>query len=159
VSDAGAAVVYDDSPEDSSPDPIAQAAPDAEVAQARLALASRLESPALPEDELGENGQAVEESPLLADEGDRVGPPAPPAPPAVAEPSRAAPAPTPWLGERLLGFLEGSWRELQRVQWPDRRQVMQATGVVVGFVIVAAALLGLADFVAPKIVHFVIYGN
>jgi preprotein translocase subunit SecE len=57
---------------------------------------------------------------------------------------------------RLVGFLQGSWRELQRVQWPDRRQVMQATSVVIGFVIVAAAFLGVADFVAGKIVTFVL---
>jgi preprotein translocase subunit SecE len=57
---------------------------------------------------------------------------------------------------RLIGFLQGSWRELQRVQWPDRRQVMQATGVVIGFVIVAAAFLGAADWVAGKLVTFIL---
>ncbi len=58
--------------------------------------------------------------------------------------------------QRLIGFLQGSWRELQRVQWPDRRQVMQATGVVIGFVIVAAAFLGLADLVSQHVVSFVL---
>ena len=57
---------------------------------------------------------------------------------------------------RLVGFLQGSWRELQRVQWPDRRQVMQATGVVIGFVIVAAAFLGGADWVSGKLVTFIL---
>jgi preprotein translocase SecE subunit len=56
---------------------------------------------------------------------------------------------------RLIAFLQGSWRELQRVQWPDQRQVVQATGVVIGFVIVAGAYLGLADWVATKIVNFI----
>jgi preprotein translocase subunit SecE len=59
-------------------------------------------------------------------------------------------------GTRLVHFLQGSWRELQRVQWPDRRQVMQATGVVIGFVIVAGAFLGIADFVAAKIVKLIL---
>ena len=59
-------------------------------------------------------------------------------------------------GGRLMTFLRGSWRELQRVQWPDRRQVGQATAVVVGFVIIAGAYLGLADYVAGKIVDFII---
>jgi preprotein translocase SecE subunit len=59
-------------------------------------------------------------------------------------------------GGRLMTFLRGSWRELQRVQWPDRRQVGQATAVVIGFVIVAGAYLGLADYVAGKIVDFII---
>jgi preprotein translocase subunit SecE len=57
---------------------------------------------------------------------------------------------------RLVHFLQGSWRELQRVQWPDRRQVMQATGVVIGFVIVAGVFLGLADFVAGKVVNLIL---
>jgi preprotein translocase subunit SecE len=57
---------------------------------------------------------------------------------------------------RLVAFLQGSWRELQRVQWPDQRQVVQATGVVIGFVIVAGAYLGLADWVATKIVNFIL---
>ena len=59
-------------------------------------------------------------------------------------------------GNRFANFVRGSWRELQRVQWPDRRQVAQATAVVVGFVIVAGAFLGLADLVAGKIVDFII---
>ena len=57
---------------------------------------------------------------------------------------------------RFIGFLQGSWRELQRVQWPDRRQVFQATGVVIGFVIVAAVFLGVADWVSGKLVTFVL---
>lgn len=62
----------------------------------------------------------------------------------------------PSLPARMVGFLRGSWRELQRVQWPDRQQVFQATGVVLGFVIVAGAFLGVADLVAGKVVHLII---
>ncbi len=69
---------------------------------------------------------------------------------------RAARAGEPREGNRLVTFLRGSWRELQRVQWPDRRQVGQATAVTIGFVIVAGAFLGLADFVAGKIVDYII---
>jgi preprotein translocase SecE subunit len=42
------------------------------------------------------------------------------------------------------------------VQWPDRRQVTQATAVVLGFVAVAGAYLGLADYVAKEIVEFIL---
>jgi len=59
-------------------------------------------------------------------------------------------------GNRAIGFLRASWAELQRVQWPDRRQVFQATAVVLGFVAVAGAYLGLADFVAKEIVEFIL---
>jgi preprotein translocase subunit SecE len=70
--------------------------------------------------------------------------------------SASVPEPRSFPGSRLVNFLRGSWRELQRVQWPDRRQVVQATGVVIGFVIVAGLFLGGADWVAGKIVTFVL---
>ena len=59
-------------------------------------------------------------------------------------------------GSRFMNFLRASWAELQRVQWPDRRQVGQATAVVMGFVVVAGAFLGLADFVAKELVDLII---
>jgi preprotein translocase subunit SecE len=69
----------------------------------------------------------------------------------------AAPgAPTRKGAGRFGGFLRASWAELQRVQWPDRRQVAQATGVVIGFVIVAGLYLGVADWVAKQIVNAII---
>jgi len=59
-------------------------------------------------------------------------------------------------GNRVVGFLRASWAELQRVQWPDRRQVTQATAVVLGFVALAGAYLGLADYVAKEFVEFIL---
>jgi preprotein translocase subunit SecE len=59
-------------------------------------------------------------------------------------------------GNRAVGFVRASWAELQRVQWPDRRQVFQATAVVIGFVAVAGAYLGLADYVAKEIVELIL---
>jgi preprotein translocase SecE subunit len=77
----------------------------------------------------------------------------------LAAPGAAIPEPAPRAGNRLIGFLQGSWRELQRVQWPDRRQVMQATGVVIGFVIIAGLWLGAADWAAKHIVNYILYGH
>jgi preprotein translocase subunit SecE len=57
---------------------------------------------------------------------------------------------------RIAGFLRACWAELQRVQWPDRRQVGQATAVVLGFVVIAGAFLGLTDVVARHIVDFIL---
>jgi len=68
---------------------------------------------------------------------------------AGAAPTRSGPG-------RFLAFLRASWAELQRVQWPDRRQVGQATAVVLGFVVIAGAFLGLADVVAEQIVDLII---
>jgi preprotein translocase subunit SecE len=59
-------------------------------------------------------------------------------------------------GRRFANFLRASWAELQRVQWPDRRQVGQATAVVLGFVVIAGAFLGVADFLAEKLVDLII---
>jgi preprotein translocase subunit SecE len=59
-------------------------------------------------------------------------------------------------GNRAIGFLRASWAELQRVQWPDRRQVTQATTVVLGFVVIAGIYLGVADEIAKEFVEFVL---
>jgi preprotein translocase subunit SecE len=59
-------------------------------------------------------------------------------------------------GNRVIAFLQGSWRELQRVQWPDRRQVAQATSVVIVFVIIAGLFLGLVDALAQKLVDAIL---
>ncbi|TMK40026.1 MAG: preprotein translocase subunit SecE [Actinobacteria bacterium] len=63
---------------------------------------------------------------------------------------------TPREGNRILAFLRASWAELQRVQWPDRREVAQATAVVLGFVAIAGGYLGLADLVASRIVNAIL---
>jgi len=73
----------------------------------------------------------------------------------VVAPEQASGAPQRG-GNRAIGFLRASWAELQRVQWPDRRQVFQATAVVLGFVAIAGAYLGLADFVAKEVVEFIL---
>ena len=59
-------------------------------------------------------------------------------------------------GNRFINFLRASWAELQRVQWPDRRQVGQATAVVLGFVVVAGAFLGVIDALAQRLVDLII---
>ena len=98
-------------------------------------------------DELSDGDDAtLEEEAVAAAPADRREVAAAPAPGA---PTRRGPA-------RFIGFLRASWAELQRVQWPDRRQVGQATAVVIGFVVVAGLYLGVADWVAKKIVDFII---
>jgi preprotein translocase SecE subunit len=125
---------------DGAPEPLEHAAPDVELADAQLALGRP---------ELAEDGGAGTGEDGGGDSGNGDGGELTPAP-------GGPPAPRQSIGGRLVNFLRGSWRELQRVQWPDRRQVMQATGVVIGFVIVAGAYLGVADFVAQKLVNFVL---
>ena len=82
------------------------------------------------------------------------------APEAVAAaPARAAAPPPPDRARaaappreplaRFTAFLRASWAELQRVQWPDRRQVAQATAVVLGFVVVAG-LTSASPIASPR---------
>ncbi len=46
---------------------------------------------------------------------------------------------------RFIAFLGHCIDELRRVQWPNRKQVGQATAVVLGFVVIAGGYLGLLD--------------
>jgi preprotein translocase subunit SecE len=73
-----------------------------------------------------------------------------------ATPEQASGASIPRDGNRAVAFLRASWAELQRVQWPDRQHVFQATAVVLGFVAIAGAYLGLADVVAKEIVEAIL---
>jgi preprotein translocase subunit SecE len=74
---------------------------------------------------------------------------------ATREPARP-PEPRGSIFVRAAAFLRASWAELQRVQWPDRPEVFQATAVVMGFVAVMGVYLGVADWVAQKIINFVL---
>jgi preprotein translocase SecE subunit len=74
---------------------------------------------------------------------------------ATREPARP-PEPRGSIFARAAAFLRASWAELQRVQWPDRPEVFQATAVVMGFVAVMGVYLGVADWVAQKIINFVL---
>ena len=47
-------------------------------------------------------------------------------------------------------------RSCKRVQWPDRRQVGQATAVVLGFVVIAGGYLGLMDAIWKPLVDAIL---
>jgi preprotein translocase SecE subunit len=66
------------------------------------------------------------------------------------------PRPRKGLFGRAGDFLKASWNELRRVQWPDRRQVGQGTAVVIGFVVVAGAYLGLLDAIWNPVIQYII---
>jgi preprotein translocase subunit SecE len=161
-----------------APDPIEHASPDVELAEAQLAMGRpelaretepepEDESPEEAEEELGDEpfGEGPDmpgvfpERPRVQEGGDGGGAGEPPEGEELVAPGGRTPEPRAQHGNRLINFLQGSWRELQRVQWPDRRQVMQATGVVIGFVIVAGVFLGVADFVATKLMNYILTGH
>lgn len=157
-------------PAEPAPDALEHAAPDVELADAQLAFGR----PDLVD--AGDADEAEEEYELEAADADggrdggrhtavgtggpSGGEPSGPGEMEVAQPPRGAPVEhRVSLLARLIGFLQGSWRELQRVQWPDRRQVAQATAVVIGFVIVAGVFLGVADLAFSHLMNYVLYGK
>ena len=150
-----------DAERDESPSPLEHATPDAELAEAQLALGRPELAPDSENGEADDFGdgdfdqEAGEEAPLPAGDEDGSGDGGA-AGRGLARADASVPARRRISGGRLLTFLQGSWRELQRVQWPNRQQVMQATGVVIGFVIVAGLFLGLADTVASRLVTFIL---
>jgi preprotein translocase SecE subunit len=144
------------------PAALEHAAPDVELADAQIALGRAQAdeiAPGVPGDADYDESQALgdeelEDAAVTEDEASAARPGR--AGRELAAADSAAPAHRSYPGHRLVNFLQGSWRELQRVQWPDRRQVVQATGVVIGFVIVAGIYLGIADTLATKIVNFLL---
>ena len=157
-----------------TPDPIEHATPDVELAEAQLAVGrpelageseqgedASADDQAFADQEFGEAGPEIPgvlPGQVRVETDDTVGEGAPGGGGELvsAGPTTPAAEHRGHLGHRLITFLQGSWRELQRVQWPDRRQVMQATGVVIGFVIVAGVFLGVADFLAGKLVNYIL---
>jgi len=57
---------------------------------------------------------------------------------------------------RVAAFLVAVWAELQRVQWPDRKQLTTLTGVVLGFVLIAGGYLGLLDAIVSRLVQSIL---
>ena len=48
-------------------------------------------------------------------------------------------------GRRFVGFFRDSWREVKKVVWPTRKETIQMTAYVFGFVVVMAIFLWLTD--------------
>jgi preprotein translocase SecE subunit len=70
--------------------------------------------------------------------------------PASGEPTRAGSL------ARVVAFLRASWAELQRVQWPDRKQTTQLTAIVLVFIIIMGGYLGLLDAIVSRVVQEII---
>jgi preprotein translocase subunit SecE len=56
-------------------------------------------------------------------------------------------------GQGFLAFARESVRETKKVVWPSRKEAMQITGIVFGFVLIMAIFLWGTD----KILEFVLY--
>jgi preprotein translocase subunit SecE len=152
----GASTPSDGAPEQrdddglAAPDPLEHASADADLAE----VSERTGLPA--EEFVGDEKGGVYEDEVTPDEEE-------PGEEAAIRPSRrrggepTAGAEAPRRGgNRFINFLRACVVELGRVQWPDRRAVTQATGVVLGFVVIAGAYLGLLDAVWSRVVDAIL---
>lgn len=57
---------------------------------------------------------------------------------------------------RVVQFLREVRAELARVEWPNREALVRLTGVVIAFVIVAGAYLGLLDAAFSRLVRLIL---
>ncbi|MDX6722939.1 MAG: preprotein translocase subunit SecE [Solirubrobacteraceae bacterium] len=132
-----------------APDPLKHSS--ADVDEAKLAEAGAIPPPVGDADDAYDGAyddfDDAERAPDEAEEGLL---PAAPSddPDAVDHPRRSR--------GRVLTFLRHSADELRRVQWPTRRQVGQATAVVLGFVVLAGGYLGLLDAIWKPIIDAIL---
>ena len=57
-------------------------------------------------------------------------------------------------GRELFAFGRDAWREVRKVVWPSRKEAIQMTAYVFGFVVIMALFLWLTD----KTLEWVLYG-
>ena len=62
------------------------------------------------------------------------------------------------LGRDFVGFARESVRETKKVVWPSRKEAMQITGVVFGFVVLMAIFLWGTDKILEVVLYDLILG-
>jgi preprotein translocase subunit SecE len=61
-------------------------------------------------------------------------------------------------GKQLIGFGRDAWREVLKVVWPSRKEAVQMTAYVFGFVLLMAVFLWLTDKTAEWVLYDLILG-
>jgi preprotein translocase subunit SecE len=61
-------------------------------------------------------------------------------------------------GRQLVGFGQDAWREVQKVVWPTRKESVQMTLYVFGFVVIMALFLWLTDKTLEWVLYDLILG-
>ena len=52
-------------------------------------------------------------------------------------------------------FVDECWTELQKVTWPDNKQAMGATWVIIAFTVLVSATIWTMDFVVRQIIDLI----
>ena len=61
-------------------------------------------------------------------------------------------------GRQLIAFGRDAWREVQKVVWPTRKESMQMTAYVFGFVVIMALFLWGTDKLLEVVLYDLILG-
>jgi preprotein translocase subunit SecE len=61
-------------------------------------------------------------------------------------------------GKELIALFRDSWRELKKVVWPSRKEAIQLTLYVFGFVVVMAIMLWITDKTLEWVLYDLILG-
>ena len=61
-------------------------------------------------------------------------------------------------GRSLVAFGRDAWREVRKVVWPERKEAMQMTAYVFGFVVIMALFLWLTDKTLEWVFYDLILG-
>ena len=62
------------------------------------------------------------------------------------------------MGRQLAGFGQDAWREVKKVVWPNRKEAVQITAYVFGFVLIMALFLWLTDKTLEWLLYDLILG-
>jgi preprotein translocase subunit SecE len=61
-------------------------------------------------------------------------------------------------GKQLIALFRDSWRELKKVVWPERKEAIQLTLYVFGFVVIMATMLWITDKTLEWVLYDLILG-
>lgn len=62
------------------------------------------------------------------------------------------------LGKRFVAFAQDAWREVKKVVWPTRKETMQMTLYVFGFVVIMSLFLWFTDKTLEWVLYDLILG-
>ena len=60
------------------------------------------------------------------------------------------------LPKKIWGAIVNTWHELKKVTWPGRKELINAVGVVLLFMVFMAVLVGLLDLGASELISLII---
>ncbi len=58
--------------------------------------------------------------------------------------------------QKIIQFLNGAKVELKKVTWPNKKQTLASTSVVIIIVFIVAIYLGIIDYVLARLVKWIL---